>query len=708
MLPSMPTARAEPPDPPRGAAAGKARRVDADVWVLLALSLAVLWVYLPPRMLTGGVLFGADSFTLHVRRLEFARDHLFGPSPGLPAWYPREFLGTPFWSNLQNFPLIPTRLPLLLVDPWAAHGIGVNLAAVLTAAFTYVLCRRLGVGRLGSAVAAWTFPCCGFFASRVMAGHLPLLEAYPALPLLLWLVERYRAADSPRSVRVDLLALALATGFVMVAGHPQLPIYAVGAALLYLPVRLPWRKSLTAAASMAAGVGCMSFVLLPMAKLVGRSTRILALAAPRNDVYFPLWRLKAFLRPWSDVPVERYIFWDTTCYVGWLPLAAAAVLLVRSLVTRRPPKGPWLFLTALGVLALLLAFPRPWAGAGGGWTILRSPARQVYLTVFTLSLAAGAATDWLLRAPRARGRLVLVAITIALVAAHAFDLRTNVAHFIEAVDRPADPGVPPALAEAVGDGRVAMDTDLIDPNNRRLDDVGVFDSVLLARPYRALLALSDQRPETNTQLISGPDLAPRALAWSGVRMVVTTRKDLALPSVEKGGNLSVYFVPNPLPRAGFVPRSGALFLDDAALQRELRSGAMPRPDRLYLPPAAAGGTPTEPATGPATAPAATVTYRRPNPDRIEVDVTAPVDGYVRVLETPDAGWTATLDGRQAELLVADGFVSAVRVPAGSHSIHMTYATPGVALGAALSAVAAVVLAAVVVGAPRLAASPAGA
>jgi hypothetical protein len=30
----------------------------------------------------------------------------------------------------------------------------------------------------------------GFFASRVMAGHLPLLEAYPALPQLLWLVDR--------------------------------------------------------------------------------------------------------------------------------------------------------------------------------------------------------------------------------------------------------------------------------------------------------------------------------------------------------------------------------------------------------------------------------------------------------------------------------------------------------------------------------------
>jgi hypothetical protein len=190
-------------------------------------------------------------------------------------------------------------------------------------------------------------------------------------------------------------------------------------------------------------------------------------------------------------------------------------------------------------------------------------------------------------------------------------------------------------------------------------------------------------------------------------MVVTTRKDRTLPPVETGGNLSVYSVPNPLPRAGFVPRSGVRFLDDAAVQRELRSGAMPRADRLFLPPAAAGSASAEPTTGATTPPSAMVTFRRPGPDRIEVDVTAPVDGYVRVLETPDAGWTATLDGQQVELLVADGFVSAVHVPAGSHAVRMTCATPGVALGAALSAVAAAALAAVVAIAPRLAASPAG-
>jgi hypothetical protein len=711
MLPPMPKGPAQSSPPHAAAEAAPRRPVDGEVWALLGLALSVLFVYVPLKMLAGGVLFGADAFTLHVRRLEFAREHLFGPSPSLPAWYPRELLGTPFWSNLQNFPLIPTRLPLLLVDPWAAHGVGVNIAAVLSAAFTYLLCRRLGLGRLGAALAGWTFACCGFFSSRVMAGHLPLLEAYPALPLLLWLVERGRAADSPRSLRLCLLALALATASTIVAGHPQLPIYAIGAALLYLPVRLHWRGAVAAAAAIAAGVGCMSFVLLPMARLVGRSTRVLHLAPPVNDVWFPAWRIPALVWPWVREPDDRYLRWDTDCYVGILSLAALLFLTARAVVSRRLPARPWTFLTLTAAAALILALPRPWAdSSGGSWTLLRSPARQAYVTVFAMAVATGAAVDLLVRW---RGRLGAggaagVALAIAaVIAGHVTDLWLHAAPHVEAVDPPQDNGVPQGLAQGVGDGRVAMDTEHIDPINRRLDDVGVFDSILLARPYRAVIALWGRPSDTNTQLINGPDLPPRALQWAGVRLVVSRRGDLALPIVQKAQTLAVYQVPDPLPRVGFIPRSGAQFMDEAALQRELRSGAAPRPDRILLPPAASAGDQPGPGATSA-APPARVTYRRPGPDRIDVTLTAPVDGYVRILETPDDGWTATLDGRPVELLVADGFVSAVQVPAGTHEIRMTYATPGVVTGALLSAIAAAALALLIAAAPRLAPPTAGA
>ena len=112
-----------------------------------------------------------------------------GPTHYLPAWYPRELGGTPFRANIQSFPFIPTRFPLLLFEPHQAYLVGVEISALLAAVFTYLYCRRVGIGRIAAAVGGWTFACSGYFASRTMVGHLPLLEAYPSLPLLLWLTE---------------------------------------------------------------------------------------------------------------------------------------------------------------------------------------------------------------------------------------------------------------------------------------------------------------------------------------------------------------------------------------------------------------------------------------------------------------------------------------------------------------------------------------
>jgi hypothetical protein len=81
---------------------------------LLILGLAVLAVYFPMRTAPGdNTLQGGDYLQLHLFRIRFAQEALFGPHRHLPGWYPRELLGTPFWSDMQNFPLLPTRLVLL-------------------------------------------------------------------------------------------------------------------------------------------------------------------------------------------------------------------------------------------------------------------------------------------------------------------------------------------------------------------------------------------------------------------------------------------------------------------------------------------------------------------------------------------------------------------------------------------------------------------
>ena len=64
-------------------------------------------------------------------------------------------------------------------------------------------------------------------------------------------------------------------------------------------------------------------------------------------------------------------------------------------------------------------------------------------------------------------------------------------------------------------------------------------------------------------------------------------------------------------------------------------------------------------------------------------------GYLVTRETHARGWTATVDGRPAAVLRADGKHRAVAVPAGRHVVEVRYHPPGLALGLALTAVAAV-------------------
>jgi hypothetical protein len=693
---------------------------------LLALLLmvgAVLWVYHPPQLFQhDAVLRGGDFTSLHWRRIEFAQIALRGPDHRLPAWYPREMLGTPFWSNLQNFPMIPTRLVLLLAsEAWYAYAPAVNLAAVLSAVFTYVLCRRLGLGRVGAATAGWTFACAGFFASRVFSGHLPLLEAYPALPLLLWLAERYSGAASPRSVRLSLVALALATGCVVLAGHPQLPAYAIGATLVYVMARrMGRRRTALAIGAMFAGILCAGFALVPMARLIGRSTRVLNLARADNDFAFPAWRLHGLLFPWSDgwptgvtpagsaqTPFTRgpdALFLDTVSYVGWLPVVAAIALLSVSVARRRTPDRRWLVLAAIGLAALLMALP--WARSlvtGGPWTLLRSPARQLYVTTFALALAAGAGVHHLAAAsvksgsPRWRGLLV-AAVLVAALGLHAFDLRRHAAAYVHVVVARA-PDDPPDVVPAE---RVAIDAVINHPWNRRFDDVGVFDSILLARPYRALLALSNWPVDVNRQLLDGSELSGRALAWSGAALALTTRTDpVGLePAEPMPPPLILYRVPAPLPRAGFVPADGVRHLADDAVYDAMRGGAKSDPHVIFLP---SGSTAPSAANATAASPpgASSVNYARPSSDEIHVHVRAAGPGYVRVLESWDPGWSGAVDGRPVDVALADGFVMAVPVAPGTHEVRLTYATPGVATGAVVSTLGLLLLTGVVLAARRV-------
>jgi hypothetical protein len=648
------------------------------------------------------MLIGVDYLHLHVRRLEFAREALFGASSSLPAWYPRELLGQPFWSNIQSFPFIPTRLLLLFVEPALAFAIGVNLAAQLAALFGYAFCRGCGLAPVAAAAAGWTFACSGYFAARVLAGHLPLLEAYPALPLLLWLVDRALVPDEARP-RLRLLALAGATTCVALAGHPQLPFYAIAAATLYALYR-GRRRAPVVLGAITLGLGMAGFVWWPTLELIRRSTRTLALERPANDVFFPYERLGAFFAPWKDgwpayverlpavpFPGNQAVFWDTVGYVGLAPLAAVGLLAVHGLAGRWSPAPPFRFVAALGAAALAAALPlaAPLLASLPG-TILRSPARQIYLTEFALACSLGVALDLLLRAATGRRRRRLAALVAAVAGAQLLDLGAHDGPFVNTGPALArDPGLVARWRDELGAARVAMDVGYWTPLNRAVDDVGFFDSILLARPYRALLSLTGAPPRTNVQALDGSTLSARALTHTGVARVVTEKQRPDLRFLAAGEAGREYAVPRPAPRAAFVPHRHALFLDEEEIHARLRDPGFSLRDVILLPREAVAPPPPPPGGGPAGP--VRIAYERPSSDEIVVHVESPESGFVRILEAWDPGWRALVDGAVAPVLRAEDFVMAIRVDPGTSVLRLRFATPGAAQGLAISAASAALL-----------------
>ncbi len=79
--------------------------------------------------------------------------------------------------------------------------------------------------------------------------------------------------------------------------------------------------------------------------------------------------------------------------------------------------------------------------------------------------------------------------------------------------------------------------------------------------------------------------------------------------------------------------------------------------------------------------------RQPRPEQVLLDCDSPAGGYAVLLDEWAPGWSAATDGHPAPILLADGLFRAVPVDPGPHRIVMSYRTPGLRAGAAISLLA---------------------
>ncbi|MFE6646300.1 YfhO family protein [Nocardioides sp. NPDC057772] len=166
---------------------------------------------------------------------------------------------------------------------------------------------------------------------------------------------------------------------------------------------------------------------------------------------------------------------------------------------------------------------------------------------------------------------------------------------------------------------------------------------------------------------------------SAVCAAVRPEKGDGLRVVHASAGAVVYERASALPRIRWAGTSEVV-ADGATRVQRLTEGVAPGTVLLDddSTPAASGST-------------ARVDVRRDEPETISAKVTADGAGYLVVADSiARPGWTATVDGRPADLVAGNHAFAAVPVPDGTHTVTLAYEAPGLRTGAVVSLLGALV------------------
>jgi hypothetical protein len=174
----------------------------------------------------------------------------------------------------------------------------------------------------------------------------------------------------------------------------------------------------------------------------------------------------------------------------------------------------------------------------------------------------------------------------------------------------------------------------------------------------------------------------RGLAAMGVKFVLTAAQLDNLRSEGQVLGINIYRVPSPAPRAEFFDLRQVQRLSIAELHAQLRDPKVDLQSVLLLPRDWLMSEATPVTTKSSESP--TVKYRRLDSDSIECTVTTGRSGYLRIIESWDPGWSATVNGKPVPIVPAMDALLAVPITPGRHMVQFVYRTPGLGLGLAIS------------------------
>lgn len=662
----------------------------------------------------------------------------------LPLWNPYVGLGRPFLADVEMAVLYPPNLLYLLADPATA------LFLLTLAHYALGLIGLLGLGRaLGfSRWVAWLTAGCFLWSApltaRLSAGLVPYVQASCYLPLLLLLALRLQ----DRFSAARLAGLAAALGLQLLCGHPQVAWVSwlgIGAFLLgrsLPPHERPVKTAATGlggfALALVAAFALCAPMLLPFLELVSQGNRMQPSLAFASGGAMDGWSWTSLVVPDGG---RRVFPWESNLYAGLLPVVAGVAGLLR--VRDRNARG----LLLMAVLGALVAAGQRTPVFGllyhviPGLASFHLHARAGWLVVVALLLGAAlylSRPSTLAGAIRALGlgsALVLAgALAFATAAPEAGPASVPLERVLLAVTVAGLAGLvvtgrprgrawlaPAALSAVVllelgasiGPAKRAWFTPAPKQGERLVFETllrfGLFDRSGL--PPRVAI------PPAFARANAGP-----IYGWSGFGGYNSLTLDRVWVYLHRALGLEVPLDENTYPSARIYER-GPFPYDSMNLtlgwnleerRPVVRTAADPR---AYLATAARRvgdwreavermasghdfhtealveaetGLPTRAEAGSPTP--GTVTLTSFAPERIALTSESDSAALLVLAEAWYPGWSASVDGRAAPCVPANGWMRAVSLPPGHHEVRLVFRSRWLAAGAFLSLATAAALA----------------
>ena len=642
-------------------------------WFPVALFLGIPSFLVFPILIRGQMLAGADVLSVfHYSRIVIADAFRGGR---LPTWDPHVMAGFPMLAEPQSAVFYPPTWLCLLLSAGAFWTVSAWMHLALSGVFAQRwLERGLGLNRWSATVGALVYMVSGFISGHVLAGHVNYVWAYPWIPALLWRLEERLAAPSLKNG----VWLAVVLAMLFLAGVPQFVFFAgllVIARLLHFILagvdgrRDRARQSLRPVGWLLLGLAFCAPQLFPTLELIGEMQR----GGGGTSPYYTDYSMKprevgALIFPPSP---STSPWWETCGFVG----GGVLLLTLAIYLGRHPQRYLW---TGLAALALLLAFGDSlpvYRGfvtvvPGAGW--FRGPGR--YLLIFTLAMAGLAAIGFEAlwnrgrRGPRLAGALLAVSALgqLLMFARPCFS------------GKPEDGLRMPAALRTTLQGLCGLEGRVVNgsPNAQLigqcqaegLDHVGGYEPMMLSR-YAEVMNVARGAPADSLMVILASAGEHRVLWMLAARVWVTHRPQTTL---------------NPLPRAWVV--NNAVVLEDKAERLKILAEGPWDPEYTVILesyPKVAPPDPTKPRAG-----KARVLSKRPGFYELEAECDAPA--LLVLSEAYYPGWSATVDGRETEVVPANHLIQTIWLPKGKHLVRFEYRSRWLPLGFVVAVLAALV------------------